>query len=60
MVNRIRDWRDSGLEGNRKRGIQERRVQDMRHAEQEGCGTGEMLDMRDSGKVECWTGGMQE
>ena len=27
---------------------------------QEGCGTGEMLDRRDTGQVRCRTGGMEE
>ena len=40
----MQDWRDAGLEGFRKGGIQERR--DAGHV---GCKTGEMQESRDSG-----------
>ena len=40
---------DSGLEGYGKEGLQKK--EEMRV--QEVCGTGEMLDRRDAGKVEC-------
>ena len=40
----IRERRDSGLEGYRKGGIPKRGLQDRRD-------TGEMLDMRDKGKM---------
>ena len=53
----MQDWRDAGLEGYRKRGIQERRVQDIRDVEQERCWT---LDRRDTEQVGCRTGGMQD
>ena len=69
----MQDWRDTGLEGYRKCGIQERRVQDMRDVEQErcctldrrdtehvGCRTGGMQDWRDAGLAGCRTGGIQE
>ena len=42
-------WKDSGLEGFRKGGIQERRDTGKEGSGQEGCGTGEMLDRRDAG-----------
>ena len=44
--------RDSGLEGYRKGGIQERRVQDRRDAEQERCWTGRMQERWDAGQVD--------
>ena len=69
----MQDWRDAGLEGYRKRGIQERRVQDIRDVEQErcwtldrrdteqvGCRTGGMQDRWDAGQEGCWIGGMQD
>ena len=47
-------FRTGGTQTKRDTG---RRVQDMRDAEQERCWT---MDMRDTGKVECRTGGMQD
>ena len=49
----IWDWGDSGLEGYRKRGKQERRVQyrrDRRNTGQVGCRTVWMQDRSDAGK----------
>ena len=38
----------------------DRKCADRRGDGKEGCGTGEMQEMRDAGQVGCGTGGMQE
>ena len=55
----MKERRDSGLEGFLKEGIQERRETRKEGSEQEVCGAVKMLHThtRDTGKVECWTGG---
>ena len=52
MKRGIRDWRDLGLKGYRREGIQER-METGKEGSESGqiCGTGEMRDRRDAGKV---------
>ena len=56
----IQDWRDSGLEGFRTAGMQERGIQERRNAGKEECMKRRMQERRDTGKDGCMTGGMKE
>ena len=53
----MEEFRTGGLQ---EGGIQERRDTGKEVSGHEGCVTGKMLDRRDTRKVECKTGGMQE
>ena len=58
---RIHEWRDAGKHGRRKGGRQDWRDIGKDFSRQKVCGTGEMLVIiRETGKVECRTGWMQE
>ena len=47
------EMRDTGIEGCRKRGKEERRVQDRRDAEQERCWKGGIQEWGDAGQEGC-------
>ena len=55
--NEGKERRDSEIEGYEKEEIQERSESRKKGSEQEVCGLGKMLYRRDTGKVECRTGG---